>query len=63
MIVTKPRDTADAKMPLDLPAELPIETGLLTIFDAVHGAKVPEPKPSPEVATSGDKAAGTVPSA
>ena len=37
MIVTKPRDTADAKMPVDLPTELPIETGLLTIFDAVHG--------------------------
>ena len=63
VIVTKPRDTADAKMPLDMPAELPIETGLLTIFDAVHGTKVPEPKPLPVVATSGDKAAGTVPSA
>ena len=37
MIVTKPREAADAKLPLDLPTELPIETGLLKIFDAVHG--------------------------
>lgn len=37
MIVTKPREAADAKLPLELPTELPIETGLLSIFDAVHG--------------------------
>ena len=62
MIVTKPRDTADAKMPLDLPTELPIETGLLTIFDTVHGsAKTPASQPSPVVATSGGKGEGTVP--
>ena len=37
-ITTQPRDTADAKAPLDLPTELPIETGLLTIFNMVHGS-------------------------
>ena len=62
VIVTRPREAADAKMPLDLPTELPIDTGLLTIFDTVHGvAKAPEPKPSPVVATSGGRGEGTVP--